>query len=497
MSHFAFQPVPQAVSQPAGLFVPQALLDDVRLKPVERNAWMMFRSLADANGIATVGYESLRTALLCAPGSPRAALSTVSRAVLCLRLSTWIEQTGYRRDPRTSLSQGASYTVRNEPLSFVEACLGSEDYLRLLERGLTHTHVTVRELARDILDQAMSSPDERARLPFALQEQVRRLHQQAHFPKDGSGGGSSPPDSSSSDSSGQHLSFSDPTFPKRTSEAPETVRTVSKVYKVPTYSTPQKNKKEEIPEYRTPPAETCRTLQAKQAETPGLDASARFRQLALDQQDYLSGRLRSLPVEQRRDVLAEWHVRCAAGAVRDAAAYLFGLIRKALQGTFRLWAARKNPAQEQPAAKVQEAPRRPPQAPSTAEPPVPVPADKPASRAVALAHLERIQAMLQGKAPVPPVRKPPAARHPQPPSTAEPPVPAPADEPASREVALAHLERIQAMSQGKAPVPPARKPPEARHPQTPLARALAQAMPPAGSLRPLAAFLTPAMETVR
>jgi hypothetical protein len=44
---------------------------------------------------------------------------------------------------------------------------------------------------------------------------------------------------------------------------------------------------------------------------PGLDASARFRQLALDQQDDLSCRLRALPVEQRRDVLAEWHVRCA------------------------------------------------------------------------------------------------------------------------------------------------------------------------------------------
>jgi hypothetical protein len=165
MPHSAFQPVPQAVSQSAGLFVPQALLDDVRLKPVERNAWMMFRSLADGNGIATVSHELLRSALLCAPGSPRAALSAVSRAVLSLRLTAWIEQNGYRRDPRTGLSQGASYTVRTEPLSFIEACLGSEDYLPLLERGLAHTHVTVRELARDILDRAMRSPGELARLP--------------------------------------------------------------------------------------------------------------------------------------------------------------------------------------------------------------------------------------------------------------------------------------------------------------------------------------------
>jgi hypothetical protein len=30
---------------------------------VERNAWMMFRSLADSHGVAFVNYESLRTAL--------------------------------------------------------------------------------------------------------------------------------------------------------------------------------------------------------------------------------------------------------------------------------------------------------------------------------------------------------------------------------------------------------------------------------------------------
>jgi hypothetical protein len=437
MSHSAFQPVSQAVPQPVGLFVPQALLDDVRLKPVERNAWMMFRSLADHHGVATVRHESLRSALLCAPGSPKAALSTVSRAVLCLRLTTWIEQNGYRRDPRTGFSQGASYTVRNEPLSFAEACLGSGEYLPLLERGLMHTHVTVRELARDILDQAMNHPDELAQLPFALREQVKRLHQQAHSSGDGSNGGSVSRGGEESGQSGQPLSFSDPTFPKHTSETPETVRTVSKnVCKVPTYRTPRKDRKEE---YRTVPA-----------ETPDQEALARFRRLAADQQDDLSCRLRALPVEQRRDVLAEWSVRCAAGAVRDAAAYLFGLIRKVLQGTFRLWAARKDRAQEPPAGRVREAPRRPPQPPSTAEPPVPEPADEPASREVASVYLQHIQAILQGTA-------------------------------------------------SAAPVPQARKPPEAGHSRTPtpLARALEQAMPSTGSLRPWAAFLTPVMETVR
>jgi hypothetical protein len=142
---------------------------------MERNAWMVLRSLANSNGVATVSYESLRTALLCAPGSQKAAPASVSRAVLCLRLTAWIDQTGCRRDPRTGFSRGASYTVRTEPLSFTEACLGNEDYLPLLEHGLEHKHVTLRQLARDILDQAMLHSDELAQLPPTLQEEVKRL----------------------------------------------------------------------------------------------------------------------------------------------------------------------------------------------------------------------------------------------------------------------------------------------------------------------------------
>ncbi|MDR3157761.1 MAG: hypothetical protein LBU11_01860 [Zoogloeaceae bacterium] len=94
----SYPPVPQ--TQSAGLFVPQALLSDARLKPMERNAWMVFRSLADSNGVATVSYESLRTALLCAPGSQKAAPATVSRAVLHLRLTAWIVKAPSAYGPR-------------------------------------------------------------------------------------------------------------------------------------------------------------------------------------------------------------------------------------------------------------------------------------------------------------------------------------------------------------------------------------------------------------
>ena len=69
---------------------------------------------------------------------------------------------------------------------------------------------------------------------------------------------------------------------------------------------------------------------------------ARFRQLPQDQQRVLTKRLRGLPPEQRLAVLVEREVRCESGGVCNAIAYLYGLIKKAVEGVFKLWAARKS-----------------------------------------------------------------------------------------------------------------------------------------------------------
>lgn len=67
----------------------------------------------------------------------------------------------------------------------------------------------------------------------------------------------------------------------------------------------------------------------------------RFWQLPKDQQRLLSERLKGLRPEQRQAVLAEWDARCERGEVRNAIAYLYGLIKKAADGVFKLWAASK------------------------------------------------------------------------------------------------------------------------------------------------------------
>ena len=161
--------------QTSDIITPKALLLDERLTPLERNAWLTFRALASSDGTVVLSYDALRKYLPSAPGSKRAALETVSRAVLCLRLSTWIALVEYRRNPMTGFSMASRYVVRNQPLAFDDACMEDEDYLPLLERALGHASAAIRQLAQSILDEAMRHPDRLGKLPATMQEQIRRL----------------------------------------------------------------------------------------------------------------------------------------------------------------------------------------------------------------------------------------------------------------------------------------------------------------------------------
>ena len=176
--------------QASDIITPKALLLDERLTPLERNAWLTFRSLASSDGTVVLSYDALRQYLPSAPGSKRAALETVSRAVLCLRLSTWIALVEYRRNPMTGFSMASRYAVRNQPLAFDDACMEDEDYLPLLERALGHASATIRQLAQSILDEAMRHPDRLEKLPATMQERIRHLQHRDDDHDPGSPGGS-------------------------------------------------------------------------------------------------------------------------------------------------------------------------------------------------------------------------------------------------------------------------------------------------------------------
>ncbi|HCF4865341.1 STY4528 family pathogenicity island replication protein [Pseudomonas aeruginosa] len=347
--------------QTSDIITPKALLLDERLTPLERNAWLTFRALAGSDGTVVLSYDALRGYLPSAPGSKRAALETVSRAVLCLRLSTWIALVEYRRNPMTGFSMASRYAVRNQPFAFDDACMEDEDYLPLLERALGHASATIRQLAQSILDEAMRHPDRLGKLPATMQERIRRLQHRGDDHDPGSPGGPSSPDARVPEASSD--------IPKPVPASATAVRTVKEVLK-------------EVRTYRSPTDE-----QVSRSDVP-----ARFRQLPQDQQRVLTARLRGLPPEQRLAVLAEWDVRCESGSVHNAIAYLYGLIKKAVEGVFKLWAARKSTPQQTPMQAISNSQHGSPPAPSPASSNQ---AAKPASREVAQRHLEQIRRMLK------------------------------------------------------------------------------------------------------
>ncbi|WP_368934715.1 hypothetical protein [Alcaligenes faecalis] len=209
------------------------------------------------------------------------------------------------------------YAVRNQPLTFVEACLEDDDYLPLLERALNHTSATIRQLAQSILDEALRQPDALERLPAAARERIEQLRGNDDDHDPGGPSGATPPDGRSPITN-RSVEARDG-IPKSAPTSTATVRTVEK---------------EVLKEVHT-------YLPQSEVQVSGSALPIRFRQLPQDQQQILMARLRGLALEQRQAVLAEWDARCASGGVHNAIAYLYGLIKRAVNGMFKLWAARK------------------------------------------------------------------------------------------------------------------------------------------------------------
>lgn len=258
----------------------------------------------------------------------------------------------------TGFSMASRYAVRNQPLAFDEACLEDEDYLPLLERALGHASATIRQLAQSILDEAMRHPDRLDKLPAATRERIERLcnHGDDHDP--GGSGSSIAPET------GAHT-------PKPVPASAAAVRTV------------EKEVLKEVHTYRP----------QSEVQMSGSDVPRRFRQLPQDQQRNLMARLRGLSLEQRRAVLAEWDARCESGTVHNAIAYLYGLIKKAVDGMFKLWAACKPVSQQMPKPAISSS--LPDTSPSAPSPSPSSQAANPASREAAQRHLEQIRRMLK------------------------------------------------------------------------------------------------------
>lgn len=266
----------------------------------------------------------------------------------------------HRRDQLTGQVQNTLYAVHDTPHSCLEVCASDPEYIELLERSVSHLNHVVRSVAIGVLNELAADRD----LPATLRQQIALARARAGLADDDDSSNPPPPPPGKAP-----LPVAHDDAGSTTSKADSPVRT----YK---YSL------KEVRTYRASAQESDQPTSASWLRLPPcLD------KMAPDQHRDVQMALQRLPNEHQQDVLDELEARVRLGAVRNAVAYLFGLVRRMLAGEFRLWAARK-PTSPRPAD-------TPGGNVIPATPPVPpTPANKPAAPEVAQAHLARARRVL-------------------------------------------------------------------------------------------------------
>jgi superfamily II DNA or RNA helicase len=228
-------------------------------------------------------------------------------------------------------------------------------------------NIVAHDKFQEIIDEALRQPDALERLPAAARARIKQLRGNGDDHDPGGPSGSTPPEGRVPITN-RSVEARDG-IPKSAPASTATVRTVEK---------------EVLKEVHTYPSQS-------EVQVSGSALPIRFQKLPQDQQQILMARLRGLALEQRQAVLAEWDARCASGVVHNAIAYLYGLIKKAVNGMFKLWAARKPAPQQAPAKAPSGLQVSPPAASAFPD----VPAVKPASREVVEQSLAQIRQILQ------------------------------------------------------------------------------------------------------
>ncbi|HFW3113230.1 TPA: STY4528 family pathogenicity island replication protein [Salmonella enterica subsp. diarizonae serovar 61:r:-] len=132
--------------------VPRRLLQDPLLSPRDKFAWQVIRTQAQENGGAVFpSYSELQVQLSNRPLDEKASRSTVSRALLMLRLTRWLSLCHKARDRVSGRILGNIYALHDEPLTVLDAVRFDASYLHLLEQCSRHENKTIRATAQGIL----------------------------------------------------------------------------------------------------------------------------------------------------------------------------------------------------------------------------------------------------------------------------------------------------------------------------------------------------------
>ncbi|ALI05245.1 MULTISPECIES: STY4528 family pathogenicity island replication protein [Pseudomonas] len=296
--------------------VPHRLLLDNRLTPLERNAWQVFRLMLQGQGMVTPRYEDLQPYLSSVPYGVSASRETIARVLTILRLTRWLSLVSRGRDQLSGRLQGSLYVLHDEPLTPAEAMELDQDYLELVGHALDHATKAVRIVAQHIVEEIRRDKDiDQGRLPTRIEswgehwtpQELDQVTDEALHDSELSG------DHSVRNRVGLR-SDSEPGLNANVSGAVRKPNAACTVLKESICTVPR----------ATPAVDNLHW-----PDPPHLSPSER---------QAVAMALNKLKPADRQAVLNEAGARCAAGGIRKPAAYLMGLIQRALKGDFRPWA---------------------------------------------------------------------------------------------------------------------------------------------------------------
>jgi hypothetical protein len=302
--------------------VPRRLLLDSRLTPLERNAWQVFRLMLQGQGVVTPRYEELQPYLSSVPYGASASRETIARVLTMLRLTRWLSLVSRGRDPVNGRLQGSLYVLHDEPLTPAEAMELDQTYLELVGHCLSHATKAVRIVAQHMQEEIRHDTDiDQGRLPTRLDSWGEHWTQQ--------GLDLATEDSLHDSELGGDHRVRNRAGPRSDSE-PGSNAPISGAVRNPNAACTVLKES------------TCTVPRA----TPAVDNLHWPAPLHLSpsERQAVVMALNKLKPADRQAVLNEAGARCAAGGIRKPAAYLMGLIQRALNGDFHPWAGQTEPS---------------------------------------------------------------------------------------------------------------------------------------------------------
>ncbi|MGO3561981.1 STY4528 family pathogenicity island replication protein [Pseudomonas helleri] len=302
--------------------VPRRLLLDSRLTPLERNAWQVFRLMLHGQGVVTPRYEDLQPYLSSVPYGASASRETIARVLTMLRLTRWLSLVSRGRDQLSGRIQGSLYVLHDEPLTPAEAMELDQDYLALVGHALGHATKAVRIVAQHVVEEVRQDTNiDRDRLPTRLDSWGELWAQQGLDPAtDAALHDSEPGENALVRNRAGPRSDSEPSLNASLSGTVRNPNAACTVLKESICTVPR----------ATPAVDNLRWPAALH--------------LSPNERQAVAVALNKLKPVDRQAVLNEAGARCAAGGIRKPAAYLMGLIQRALKGDFRPWAGQAEPS---------------------------------------------------------------------------------------------------------------------------------------------------------